>query len=130
MASFEVDFLGCKVSHVDARDVRERLLADGHEERRGGAAIAVISTCCVTREAVSKSRKAAARAARTHRRVYLTGCAANLGGAFEGLPENVVVPKRLTSQQRELLDDFERLSTEETYRPDEGFFEKLKSAFR
>jgi len=52
------------------------------------------------------------------------------GRGDQRLIVNVVVPKRLTSRQRELLDDFERLSTEETYRPDEGFFEKLKSAFR
>ena len=38
----------------------------------------MISTCCVTNEALAKSRKAAARAARTHRRVYVTGCGANL----------------------------------------------------
>jgi threonylcarbamoyladenosine tRNA methylthiotransferase MtaB len=76
--------------------VRERLLADGHAEASDDADVAVISTCCVTNEAVAKSRKAAARAARTHRRVYLTGCAANLSGdAFAGLPENVtVVAKR------------------------------------
>ena len=43
---------------------------------------------------------------------------------------NVTVPKRLTPRQRELLEEFERLSSEDTYRPDEGFFEKLKSAFR
>jgi molecular chaperone DnaJ len=43
---------------------------------------------------------------------------------------NVVVPRRLDDRQRELLDEFERLSGEDTYRPDEGFFEKLKSAFR
>jgi threonylcarbamoyladenosine tRNA methylthiotransferase MtaB len=56
----------------------------------------VISTCCVTNEAVAKSRKAAARAARTHRRVYVTGCGANLqGDAFASLPANVtVVAKR------------------------------------
>ena len=90
MATFTVDFLGCKVSHVDAHEVREALLRDGHEERARGD-VAVISTCCVTNEAVAKSRKAAARAARTHERVYLTGCAANLSGdAFAGLPENVV----------------------------------------
>ena len=96
MATFSVQFLGCKVSHVDAHDVRERLLADGHLERRGSADVAVVNTCCVTREAVSKSRKEAARAARTHRRVYVTGCAANLASdAFVGLPENVtVVAKR------------------------------------
>src|SRR3954463_12006527 len=91
MATFRVDFLGCKVSHADVHEVREALLRDGHEERPD-AEVAVISTCCVTNEAVAKSRKAAARAARTHSRVYLTGCAANLGGpAVAGLPENVVV---------------------------------------
>jgi len=91
VATFTVDFLGCKVSHVDAHEVRDALLRDGHTED-AAADVAVISTCCVTNEAVAKSRKAAARAARTHARVYLTGCAANLGGpAFAGLPENVVV---------------------------------------
>jgi molecular chaperone DnaJ len=43
---------------------------------------------------------------------------------------NVSVPRRLTDEQRRLLEEFERLSDDETYRPDEGFFEKLKSAFR
>lgn len=96
MATFSVAFLGCKVSHVDAHSVRERLLGDGHVERDGDADVAVLNTCCVTHEAVSKSRKAASRLARTHRRVYVTGCAANLGeDAFAGLPANVVViPER------------------------------------
>jgi threonylcarbamoyladenosine tRNA methylthiotransferase MtaB len=90
MATFSVDFLGCKVSHADAQAVRERLLADGHAE--GGGDVAVLSTCCVTHEALRKSRHAASRAARTHRRVYVTGCGANLSAdAFAGLPENVVV---------------------------------------
>ncbi len=92
MATFSVRFLGCKVSHVDAHEVRERLLADGHTERRDAADVAIVNTCCVTHEAVTKSRKEAARAARTHRRVYVTGCGANLAAdAFAGLPENVVV---------------------------------------
>jgi threonylcarbamoyladenosine tRNA methylthiotransferase MtaB len=95
VATFRVDFLGCKVSHVDAHEIREALLRDGHkEEAVAGSAsdVAVISTCCVTGEALAKSRKAAARAARTHRRVYVTGCGANLqGDAFAGLPGNVVV---------------------------------------
>ena len=95
MASFAVRFLGCKVSHADAQAVRERLIADGHEERAGGADVAVVNSCCVTNEAVAKSRQAAARAARSHRRVYVTGCAANLGGdALAGLPENVTVVSR------------------------------------
>ena len=46
--------------------------------RAGGADVAVVNTCCVTHEAVAKSRQAAARAARTHGRVYVTGCGANL----------------------------------------------------
>ena len=92
MATFSVRFLGCKVSHVDAHDVRERLLADGHSEREADADVAIVNTCCVTHEAVSKSRKEASRAARTHGRVYITGCGANLAAeAFAGLPENVVV---------------------------------------
>jgi len=99
MTTFSVDFLGCKVSHVDAQALRERLLADGHVERSGTAEVAVINTCCVTHEAVRKSRHAASRAARAHRRVYVTGCAANLSAdAFAGLPENVVVVARSSEE--------------------------------
>ena len=43
---------------------------------------------------------------------------------------NVTVPRRLTEEQRLLLEEFERLAGEETYEPGEGFFDKLKSAFR
>jgi molecular chaperone DnaJ len=43
---------------------------------------------------------------------------------------NVSVPRRLTDEQRRLLEEFERASDADTYRHDEGFFEKLKSAFR
>jgi len=104
MATFSVRFLGCKVSHVDAHEVRERLLADGHKERGDGADIAVVNTCCVTHEAVTKSRKEAARAARTHRRVYVTGCGANLAeAAFAGLPENVVVVARRAEETPEFV---------------------------
>jgi threonylcarbamoyladenosine tRNA methylthiotransferase MtaB len=94
MATFSVRFLGCKVSYSDAQETRERLLGDGHEERLTAGDVAVVNTCCVTNEAVSKSRQAASRAARTHRRVYVTGCAARLEGAFRGLPENVHVIAR------------------------------------
>jgi threonylcarbamoyladenosine tRNA methylthiotransferase MtaB len=101
MATFSVRFLGCKVSHTDAHDVRERLLADGHIERgvELGADVAVVNACCVTHEAVRKSRRAATRAARTHRRVYVTGCAANLAAdAFAGLPENITVVARRSEE--------------------------------
>jgi molecular chaperone DnaJ len=43
---------------------------------------------------------------------------------------NVAVPLRLTDEQRRLLSEFEKTADDETYRPDEGFFDKLKSAFR
>ena len=43
---------------------------------------------------------------------------------------NVTVPRRLTEEQRRLLDQFARTADDETYRADEGFFEKLKSVFR
>ena len=102
MATFTTRFLGCKVSFADEQAIRERLLADGHTEARetaGGADVAVVNTCCVTNEAVAKSRQAAARAARTHDRVYVTGCAANLtGNAFAGLPTNVRVVARRSEE--------------------------------
>ena len=43
---------------------------------------------------------------------------------------NVVVPSRLTDEQRRVLEDFERLAGDDTYRPDEGFLDKLRAAFR
>ena len=99
MASFSIAFLGCKVSQTDAQEIRERLLADGHEQRRGEADVAVVNTCCVTHEAVRKSRHAVSRLARTHARVYVTGCGANLAAnAFEDLPANVVVVKRRSEE--------------------------------
>jgi len=95
MTTFSVRFLGCKVSQTDAQALRERLLADGHGEETEAADVAVVNTCCVTHEAVRKSRKAAARAARMHGHVYVTGCGANLGAeAFRGLPGNVTVVAR------------------------------------
>ena len=66
MATFSVRFLGCKVSHTDAQDVRERLLRDGHMEVSDEGDVAVVNTCCITHEAVRKSRKAASRTARSH----------------------------------------------------------------
>jgi threonylcarbamoyladenosine tRNA methylthiotransferase MtaB len=103
MATFSFDFLGCKVSHADAQAVRERLLSDGHEERRGGD-VAVLNTCCVTHEALRKSRHAASRAARAHRRVYVTGCGANLSpDAFAGLPDNVTVVARRSEETPEAV---------------------------
>ena len=43
---------------------------------------------------------------------------------------NVNVPRRLTDEQRRLLEQFDEQSDEDTYRRDEGFFEKLRNALR
>jgi threonylcarbamoyladenosine tRNA methylthiotransferase MtaB len=95
MATFTTRFLGCKVSFADEQAIRERLLADGHTEASEAADIVVINTCCVTNEAVSKSRQAVGQAARSHERVYVTGCAANLSThAFMGVSDNVSVVAR------------------------------------
>ena len=103
MARFSIRFLGCKVSQTDAQAVRERLLADGHIES-DGADVAVVNTCCVTHEAVRKSRHAVSRAARPHARVYVTGCGASLAGdAFAGLPANVRVIARPSEETPALV---------------------------
>jgi threonylcarbamoyladenosine tRNA methylthiotransferase MtaB len=91
MATFSVEFLGCKVSQTDAQEIRERLAAEGHTEADGRTDVAVVNTCCVTNEAVRKSRQAARRAGGRAGRVYVTGCAARLPGAFDDLPEKVRV---------------------------------------
>jgi molecular chaperone DnaJ len=43
---------------------------------------------------------------------------------------NVRVPRQLTDEQRALLEEFQRKAGDDAYRDDEGFFDKLKSAFR
>jgi molecular chaperone DnaJ len=43
---------------------------------------------------------------------------------------NVAVPRKLDDAQRDLLERFARAADDDTYRADEGFFDKLKSAFR
>ena len=87
MASFSVRFLGCKVSQTDAQALRERLLATATARSDGRGDVAVVNTCCVTNEGLAKSRQAASRAARTHARVYVTGCGARpRDDAFAGCP--------------------------------------------
>jgi threonylcarbamoyladenosine tRNA methylthiotransferase MtaB len=103
VASFSIRFLGCKVSQTDSQEIRERLLADGHVES-GDAEVAVVNTCCVTHEAVRKSRHAVSSAARTHARVYVTGCGANLSGdAFTGMAENVTIVPRPSEETPEFV---------------------------
>jgi threonylcarbamoyladenosine tRNA methylthiotransferase MtaB len=91
--SFSVEFLGCKISHTDVQGVRERLLAGGLEEASEGGAVHVVNTCCVTNEAVAKSRKAVRAALRRGaQQVYVTGCATRLGPeTFAGTGGRVTV---------------------------------------
>jgi threonylcarbamoyladenosine tRNA methylthiotransferase MtaB len=107
VTSFATEFLGCKVSMTDAQQIRERLAEDGHREQAPDRArVRVVNTCCVTAEAVAKSRKAVRRAARTAERVYVTGCAAALEGAFAGVGERVTV---ISARSEQVAD---RVSTE------------------
>ncbi|MDE3190683.1 MAG: molecular chaperone DnaJ [Acidobacteriota bacterium] len=53
-----------------------------------------------------------------------------LGRGDERVLVGVVVPRHVTDEQRRLLEEFDARADERTYRPDEGFFGKLKSAFR
>jgi molecular chaperone DnaJ len=43
---------------------------------------------------------------------------------------NVVMPRRLTPEQQELLGQFAATADEQTYAAEDGFFQRLKSAFR
>ena len=45
---------------------------------------------------------------------------------------NVVIPRRLSSEQRRMLEEFERVADDATYSSDgdEGLFEKVKNVFR
>ena len=43
---------------------------------------------------------------------------------------NVAVPRNLTDEQRRLLEEFRRAEHDANYKMEEGFFEKLRAAFR
>ena len=43
---------------------------------------------------------------------------------------NVLVPRKLTDEQRELLEQFAELSSETTYEPDQSFLDKVRAVFR
>ena len=84
MTTFAVKFLGCKVSQADAMLARGALLAAGHAEApESEAELHVINTCCITCEAEAKSRQSVRRSLRAapDRRVFVSGCAANLNAA-------------------------------------------------
>ena len=91
MSTFAVKFLGCKVSQADAMLARSALLASGHVEApEDEAELHVINTCCITREAESKSRYSVRRSLRSASQVYVSGCAVNLNAAqFAEIDERV-----------------------------------------
>jgi threonylcarbamoyladenosine tRNA methylthiotransferase MtaB len=98
--TFSVEFLGCKISQTDMQGVRERLLAGGLEEAREGGAVHVVNTCCVTHEAVAKSRKAVRSALRRGAgHVYVTGCATRLGADALGAADARVTVVRETAEE-------------------------------
>jgi threonylcarbamoyladenosine tRNA methylthiotransferase MtaB len=98
--TFSVEFLGCKISQTDMQGVRERLLAGGMEEAREGGAVHVVNTCCVTHEAVAKSRKAVRSALRRGAgHVYVTGCATRLGADALGAADARVTLVRETAEE-------------------------------
>ncbi len=43
---------------------------------------------------------------------------------------NVLVPRRLTEEQRRLLEQFARTTTDETYAAEESLFDRVRAAFR
>ena len=99
MATFTTRFLGCKVSFADEQAIRERLLADGHTEASGRGRRRRDQH--VLRHERSRLEVAAGGGAggAEPRRVYVTGCAANLSTeAFAGLPDNVRVVARRSEE--------------------------------
>jgi threonylcarbamoyladenosine tRNA methylthiotransferase MtaB len=103
--SFSVEFLGCKISQTDMQGVRERLLAGGLSERAEGGAVHVVNTCCVTNEAVAKSRKAVRSALRRGAEsVYVTGCATRLApGTFADAGDRVTVVRETAEEAAERI---------------------------
>ena len=103
--SFSVEFLGCKISQTDMQGVRERLLAGGLDETPAGGAVHVVNTCCVTNEAVAKSRKAVRAALRRGaEQVYVTGCATRLAqGTFDEPGGRVTVVRETAEEAAERI---------------------------
>ena len=92
---YDVDFLGCKISHTDAQAIGEALAAAGHDEVSAGADVRVVNTCCITQEAEKKSRQRVRRmltATGDDGRVFVTGCGASNGPErYEQMDDRVTV---------------------------------------
>lgn len=95
MTGYDVDFLGCKISHTDAQAIGDALAAAGHVEDAEGAQVRVVNTCCITGEAEKKSRKRVRRMVDgidTDGRVFVTGCGASSNAEqYASIDERVTV---------------------------------------
>lgn len=91
--TYSAEFLGCKVSHTDLERLRESFADAGYAEVESGAEVHVVNGCCVTGEAVAKTRQAVRRAlAHGAETVLVTGCAARLADAgLDGIDARVRV---------------------------------------
>lgn len=91
--TFSTEFLGCKVSHTDLQGLRERLADAGYDEADRGD-VHIVNGCCVTQEAVAKTRQSIRRALAHSDHVLVTGCAARLADAgLDAIDQRVrVVP--------------------------------------
>jgi len=43
---------------------------------------------------------------------------------------NVLVPRQLSDEQREVLEQFAALTADTDYEPDQGFLDKVRAVFR
>ncbi len=95
MTGYEVDFLGCKISHTDAQSIGDALAAAGHDEDTEHANVRVVNTCCITGEAEKKSRKRVRRmldGVGDDGLVFVTGCgASNDPAQYASIDERVTV---------------------------------------
>jgi len=105
MARVWIESVGCKVSRADVEATLPRLVDDGHRAAASvaDADVAVITTCCVTREAERSSRQRVRRLRARGLPVVVTGCAAVYRPAqFAGPGTAVVERSRVAAAVDEL----------------------------
>ena len=103
--SFSVEFLGCKIRTPTSRACASGCWPAASRRRARRGAVHVVNTCCVTNEAVAKSRKAVRAALRRGaQQVYVTGCATRLGAdAFAGTGAHVTVVRENAEEAAERI---------------------------
>ena len=57
-------------------------------------------------------------------------CSRETAAATTGCSSNVLVPRRLSAEQQELLEGYAAAEDDAAYADDEGFVERLKARFR